>query len=213
MKICSWSGLADSFERVSKEVMADEKAVNPFVLLAFNDDAFLHKKSSENYVQDKYLFNPTLDPILKRPEGQKIRLGYFSSDFKNHPVAFLIAELFEIHDRNQFETYAFSLASATDEMRGRLHKAFDHFIDAETQSDIEIAKGGIDLAIDIAIDLSGLTQDSRTGIFSYRVAPIQVNYLGYPRTMGADYIIADKTIIPVESQSCYSEKVIYLPYS
>jgi predicted O-linked N-acetylglucosamine transferase (SPINDLY family) len=143
-------------------------------------------------------------------------VGYFSADFKNHPVAFLIAELFEIHDRSQFETYAFSLAEGADEMRGRLHKAFDHFIDAEARSDVEIAQVARDLGIDIAVDLSGFTQDSRTGIFAHRAAPIQVNYLGYPGTMGADYIdyiIADKTLIPPQSQQFYSEKIVYLPNS
>jgi predicted O-linked N-acetylglucosamine transferase (SPINDLY family) len=101
-------------------------------------------------------------------------------------------------------------------MRIRLGRSFDQFIEVGRKSDIEVAKLSRDLNIDIAVDLKGFTQDARTGIFSYRAAPIQVNYLGYPGTMGADYIdyiIADKTLIPLESQSCYSEKVIYLPDS
>jgi len=216
MKICSWSGLAESLGDISKKVAANEKVINPFVLLALNDNAVLHKKSAEIYIQSRYLFNPILGPILKHSNSQKIRVGYFSADFKNHPVAYLIAELFELHDRSQFETYAFSLMAADDEMRGRLHRVFDHFIDAEKMSDLAIAQHARDLDIDIAIDLSGLTEGSRTGIFRYRAAPIQVNYLGYPGTMGADYIdyiIADKTLIPTELQSCYSEKVVYLPNS
>jgi predicted O-linked N-acetylglucosamine transferase (SPINDLY family) len=154
--------------------------------------------------------------IRKHAINEKIRIGYFSTDFKNHPVAFLIAELFEIHDRNRFEIYAFSLENATDEMRGRLVMAFDRFIDAESMSDVEIAQASRGLSIDIAVDLTGFTQDSRTGIFAHRAAPIQVNYLGYPGTMGADYIdyiIADKTLIPPQSQKYYSEKVVYLPNS
>ena len=216
MKICSWTDLADSLGNISKKVMANERVAHPFLLLALTDDALLHKKSSEIHIQNKYPFNPLLGPILKRRENQKIRVGYFSADFKNHPVAFLIAELFEIHDRSQFETYAFSLEGAADEMRGRLLEAFDHFIDVEGRSDVEIARVARNFAIDIAVDLTGFTKDSRTGIFSYRAAPIQVNYLGYPSTMGADYIdyiIADKTLIPPDSQSCYSEKVVYLPNS
>ena len=101
-------------------------------------------------------------------------------------------------------------------MSERLHQVIDHFIDAEGMPDIAIAKLARDLAIDIAIDLSGFTENSRTGIFAYRAAPIQVNYLGYPGTMGADYIdyiIADKTLIPSELQTCYAEKVVYLPNS
>ena len=125
-----------------------------------------------------------------------------------------MAELFELHDKTQFELFGFSFGPITnDEMRQRIEKSFDRFIEVGNKSDIEIAKLSRHFNIDIAVDLKGFTQDSRTGIFSYRAAPIQVNYLGYPGAMGAkyiDYIIADRTLIPVESQSCYSEKVVYL---
>jgi predicted O-linked N-acetylglucosamine transferase (SPINDLY family) len=216
MKLCSWSGLSESLENISKKVAAKDRVTNPFPLLALTDDALLHKKSSEIYIQSRHPFNPVLEPILKRPKSQKIRVGYFSADFKNHPVAFLIAELFEIHDRSRFEIYGFSLVNAADEMRERLKLAFDHFIEVGRESDIEAAQLCRSLNIDIAVDLTGFTQDARTGIFSYRAAPIQVNYLGYPGTIGADYIdyiVADKTLISPELQSCYSEKVVYLPNS
>jgi predicted O-linked N-acetylglucosamine transferase (SPINDLY family) len=150
------------------------------------------------------------------PRRQKIRIGYFSADFKNHPVAFLIAELFELHDRRQFELVGFSFVMANDEMRKRLVKSFDQFIEVGRKSDIEVAQLCRSFDVDIAVDLTGLTQDARTGIFAHRAAPIQVNYLGYPGTMGAeyiDYIIADKILISPEFQSCYSEKVVYLPNS
>ena len=216
MKICSWSDVLESLDSISKKVMQGKKVTHPFPLLALNDIQLLNMKCSKNFIQNKYPFNPLLGPIPRRSKRQKIKIGYFSADFKNHPVAFLIAELFEIHDRSKFEIYAFSLSGDSDEMRGRLVKAFDHFINVETQSDIQIAKLARDFGIDIAVDLTGLTKDSRTGIFSYRAAPIQVNYLGYPGTMGADYIdyiIADKTLIPLDAQSSYSEKVVYLPNS
>jgi len=216
MKICSWSGLEESLGDIFKKVAAKERAADPFVLLALNDDAFLHKKSSEICIKDQHPFNYDLGSIPRHPKNKKIRIGYFSADFKDHPVAFLIAELFEVHDTSRFEIYAFSLVRAADEMTGRLHQVFDYFIDVDDRSDLEIAQLARDLNIDIAVDLTGFTQGSRTGIFSYRAAPIQVNYLGYPGTMGAgyiDYIIADKTLIPPESQSCYSEKIVYLPNS
>ena len=217
MKICSWSGLAESLENISKKVVSNEKVATPFSLLALNDDALLHKKSSEIYVQSRYPFNPVLETILKRPQGQKIRVGYFSADFHNHATANLMAELFELHDKSQFELVGFSFGPITnDEMRQRLEKSFDQFIEVANKSDIEIAQLSRDLNIDIALDLKGFTQDARTGIFAHRAAPIQVNYLGYPGTMGADYIdyiIADKTLIPPELQSHYSEKVISLPNS
>jgi protein O-GlcNAc transferase len=217
MKICSWSGLAESLNDISKKVAANEKVATPFSLLALNDDALLHKKSSEIYIQSRYPFSPVLGPILKRPESQKIRVGYFSADFHNHATGHLVAELFELHDKSQFELVGFSFGPiANDEMRQRLEKSFDQFIEVGRNSDVEIAKLSRDLNIDIAVDLKGFTQDARTGIFSHRAAPIQVNYLGYPGTLGAeyiDYIIADKTLIPPQSQQSYSEKVVYLPNS
>jgi predicted O-linked N-acetylglucosamine transferase (SPINDLY family) len=217
MKICSWSGLAESLQDIVQKVVANEKVANPFSLLALNDDSVLHKKSSEIYIQSRYPFNPALEPILKRPQSQKIRVGYFSADFHNHATGYLMAELFELHDKSQFELVGFSFGPiANDEMCQRLEKSFDQFIEVGRKSDVEVARLSRDLNIDIAVDLKGFTQDARTGIFAHRAAPIQVNYLGYPGTMGAnyiDYIIADKTLISPELQTCYSEKVIYLPYS
>jgi len=217
MKICSWSGLDDSLDMISKKVMANERVSQPFLLLALSDDARLHKKSSEIYVQSHYPVNTFLGAIPKHLNHQKVRVAYFSADFHNHATGYLMAELFELHDKSQFELIGFSFGPITnDEMRQRLAKSFDQFIEVSNKSDIEIAQLSRRLNIDIAIDLKGLTQNSRTGIFAYRAAPIQVNYLGYPGTMGAeymDYIIADKTIIPPESQAFYSEKVAYLPNS
>lgn len=215
MKICSWLGLAESLEDISKKVMANERIVTPFPLLSLSDDPLLHKKASEVFVQLKYPWNPILGPILKNPNSQKIRLGYFSADFRNHPVSILAAELFELHDRARFEIIAFSYGvDDLSPMRLRLNQAFNQFIDVRGKSDLEIAKLSRELQIDIAIDLGGFTSESRTGIFTYQAAPVQVSYLGYLGTMGTnyfDYILADKTIIPEGSQHYYSEKIAYLP--
>jgi predicted O-linked N-acetylglucosamine transferase (SPINDLY family) len=217
MKVCSWRGLSDFLENIYKKMMANETVSQPFSLLALNDDALLHKKASKIYVQDKYPWNPALGSIPKHPKKQKIRLGYFSADFHNHATGYLIAELFELHDKSEFELVAFSFGPiANDEMRQRLERPFDQFIEVGYKSDMEIAQLSRDLNIDIAVDLKGFTTDSRTGIFANHAAPIQVNYLGYPGTMGADYmdyIIADRTLIPQESQPFYLEKVVYLPNS
>ena len=216
MKICDWTGLTESLEKISKKVMANEKVAQAFSLFALSDNAFLHKKCSETYAQAEYPSNITLGPILKLPKKEKIRIAYFSPDFRNHPVSFLTSELFEIHDRSRFEVFAFSLkkAPANDEMNIRLRKGFDKFIDVDNMSDPDIAQLARELEIDIAIDLAGPTQYSRAKIFSYRAAPVQVNWLGYPGTIGAnfmDYIVADKTIIPAEFRDFYTEKVISLP--
>ncbi len=217
LQICNWSDLVDSIETISKNIKISKKVTQPFSLLALTDNPILHKKSSEIFIENKSPSNNFLGPISKHLQSSKIRLGYFSSDFYNHATSYLIAELFELHDKSQFEVFAFSFGPITnDEIRQRLNKSFDQFIEVGAKSDVDIAKLSRDLNINIALDLKGFTQDSRTSVFAYRAAPIQVNYLGYPSTMGADYIdyiIADKTLIPEQFQLHYSEKVVYLPNS
>ena len=214
MKICSWSNLSGDLEGIAKRVLANEKVSTPFALLALNDDALLHKRSAEIYAQTKYPFKPALGPISRRPKNKKIRMGYFSADFRNHPVSFLTAELFELHDKNRFEITAFSFGADDKSLiRLRLSQAFNQFIDVRQKSDKEIAQLARELEIDIAVDLGGHTKDSRTGIFSYRAAPIQASYIGYLGTMGVeyyDYLLADEIIIPKDSQQFYSEKITYL---
>ena len=122
-----------------------------------------------------------------------------------------MAGMFECHDKSRFEITAISIGPDDgSEMRQRLRRSFEHFIDAKTLSDEEIASHIREAEIDILIDLKGFTQDARTNVFASRPAPIQVNYLGYPGTMGAsyiDYIIADQTVIPDECKKFYSEKI------
>ncbi len=213
-KIFFTQNFKDELKILEDSLSSNQKVIAPFEFLSWSDDPSLQKKASEIFVNEKYPLSDRLGPLKKYLPKDKIRIGYFSADFKHHPVAFLTAELFELHNRSRFETYAFSLSEADDEMRGRLLGAFDHFINVDSQSDIQIAQLARKLEIDIAIDLSGFTADSRTAIFSYRAAPLQVNWLGYPGTMGTDYIdyiIADKTLIPPKSQRFFTEKIVYLP--
>ncbi len=215
MKICSWSDLSDCLIDISRRVTLMERVVSPFLLLALNDDALLHKKSSEIFSQSKYPVNSFVKASAKPSKKQKIKIGYFSPDFKNHPVSYLTAELYQLHDRGKFEIIAFSFGvDDQSAMRKRLVQSFDQFIDVTNMSDSEIAELSRNLQIDIAVDLAGYTKDSRTGIFSHRAAPIQTSYVGYLGTMGAeyyDYLLADKTIIPNELKKFYSEKIVYLP--
>jgi predicted O-linked N-acetylglucosamine transferase (SPINDLY family) len=215
MKICSWSGLADSLAIIYRKLMVSERAIQPFPLLALSDDGLLQKKSSEIYAQNKFLKNLTLGPIHKRSPQEKLRIGYFSADFRNHAVSILTAELFELHDKNKFEIIAFSFgADDKSLMRLRLTKAFNQFIDTSGMSDMEIAKLSRDLQIDIAIDLGGYTADNRPAIYAYRAAPIQVSYIGYLGTSGTDfidYLMADKILVSEELQKFYSESIVYLP--
>ncbi|MBM3349389.1 MAG: tetratricopeptide repeat protein [Betaproteobacteria bacterium] len=217
MIICDWSDINNSINKFQRKIPSNEKITHPFASLAFIDDPLLHQQSAKIFAQDKYPLNPTLGNFNKLATNKKIRLAYFSADFKNHPVSRLTVELFELHDKNIFEIYAFSYGINDHSfLRLRLSLAFNHFINVNNMPDIEIAQLARNLQIDIAVDLGGYTANSRNGIFSYRAAPIQINYLGYPSTMGSDYfdyIIADKFVIPQRFHTCYSEKIIYLPNS
>jgi len=181
------------------------------------DKPELQLNVSRIYVNEKYPAIHFSGDFKKRTPDGKIRIGYYSADFRNHVVSDLIVELFELHNPDRFEVYGFSFGPfSNDEMRQRISKALYRFIDISMKSDTEVAQISRSLGIDIAIDLGGFTQFSRAGIFAAHSAPIQVGYLGYPGTMGApfmDYIVADKTLIPPDSQRYYSEKIIYLPHS
>src|SRR5262249_9272024 len=145
----------------------------------------------------------------------RVRIAYLSADFREHAVAYLIAGLFERHDRSRFEITGISFGpDLQSDIRRRLKLSFECFIDARLQSDQEIAELIRGREIDIAVDLNGFTEDARTNVFARRPAPLQVNYLGYPGTMGAeyiDYILADRTVIPETQCGYYTEKVIWLP--
>ncbi len=215
--IADWSELDSLKSDLIAGLGQDKPLAPPFTLLSVFDSPALHLKVANKWIADQYPQSFSLGPI-QRNQNKKIRIGYFSADFKNHPVSILIARLFEMHDREKFEFYGFFLnkISQQDPMTERLRSSFDHIIEAYSYSDIEITKISRDYGIDIAIDLGGHTQDSRTNIFANRAAPIQINYLGFPGTMGAayyDYIIADKVLIPDEHKPFFSEKIIYMPQS
>ena len=160
MKICRWSGFTDNLENITNRLMANEKIANPFPLLALTDGVSLQRKCAEIYAQEKYPFNPALGPITKtkRLEGEKIRIGYFSADFHNHATGYLMAELFELHDKQKFEIFGFSFGPIkNDEIRQRLEKSFNQFIEVGDKADVEISQLSRDLNIDIAVDLKGLS--------------------------------------------------------
>ena len=210
--MCEWNS---TYVELTKAAQKNKNYFStPFPLLSRVDDPAIHLEASIKYANDHYPINTSLGSI-KKYHHAKIRLCYFSADFRNHPVAFLSAELYELHDRDVFEVYGFYFGpTCGDEMYQRLSKTFDHFIDVANLSDVEIARLSRELQIDIAIDLGGYTQDSRSGIFSYRAAPIQVSYLGYLGTMGSeymDYLISDYVISPPGSDIYYSEKLVHLP--
>lgn len=147
--------------------------------------------------------------------GERIRIGYMSSDFHEHAVSFLVVALLEHHDRSRFEIFAYSIgAENSGPMRRRIMAAVDHFVDLRTLSHQEAARRIHDDRIDILLDLNGYTTKGRPEILAYRPAPVQVNYLGYPGTMGADFmdcIIVDPVVAPPEDQCFFSERLVHLP--
>lgn len=215
MQLCQWSGIVEQIAKLYELGLQSTKKIHPFHLLPICDDPNLLFELTRQFMHDNYPPLSDLGPIDESFPHNKIRIGYFSPDLRNHAVSFLIAGMLEAHDKSKFELFAFSMGrNKDDEMRERLRPNFKEFIDISEKSDIEVAQLSRDLGIDIAVDLGGLTQDARPGIFSYRAAPIQIGYLGYLGTMGVsymDYIIADRIIIPNELQSSYKEKIIYLP--
>ena len=217
MFMCDWQNFKVNVKSLSIEINENKKSSFCYSLLALTDSPSIQRKSSEIYVNHKHPFNSLLGSILKSRHRDKIKIGYYSSDFREHAVAYLLAELLELHDKNQFELFGFYFGPPdSSKMHKRVSSAFNQFIDVGLMSDKDIALMSREIGIDIAVDLTGFTASARTDIFSYRASPIQVNYLGYPGTMGAkyiDYIIADPTLIPIESEQYYSEKVVYLPNS
>ena len=216
LHICKWDNYYLRKEVISKGLSNGEKIVQPLTALSLFDDEKKQLQAAKIFSElSKSDFS---DPILQKRVGNKIRVAYISPDFKLHPLSYLTAGLFESHDRTQFEIIGVSLKSsdARDQMRRRLIGAFDEFYEIEdkpNEAKINILRN---LKIDIAVDMCGHTKSAQTYIFSSRISPIQINYLGYPGTMGhpsIDYMIADHILVPCSSASNYSEKIIYMPHS
>jgi len=215
MQMCNWQNFQEKIDSLVSCVSADKKYSDSFPILAVIDSPLIHKKAAEISINDKYPLNLIIESrFIKQPKN-KITLGYYSSDFKEHPVSYLTAELFELHDRNKFELIAFySGIPESSSMHKRVSSAFSKFINIRHLNDKSVAELSREIGVDIAIDLTGMTQNNRVGVFSYRAAPVQLSYIGYLGTMGAkyyDYLIADKTIIPADSQKYFTEKIVYLP--
>jgi predicted O-linked N-acetylglucosamine transferase (SPINDLY family) len=211
----AWNDLEADVQSIRDGLAAGSKVVAPFPLLALSGTAAEQLRCARVFSADRH---PAASQPLWRGERSphdRIRVGYVSADFREHAVSHLIAGMLERHDRLRFEAFGFALnADHADPMGQRIQGAFEHFIPAAQRSDREIASLMREQEIDIAIDLMGFTQNARTGVFALRPAPIQVNYLGFPATMGADfidYIVADPFLIPEETASSYSEKIVRLP--
>ncbi len=212
---CDWTNLADESATIVAAVRAGKPVVTPFAFIAITDAPGDQLQCAQTWARREAPLLDAPSPAGMDPRHDRIRVAYLSSNFCDHALAFLLVGVFEGHDRARFEITGIAIGpTAADAMRLRLESAFEHFIDAKAMSNAAIAAMMRDRQIDIAIALDGWTTGDRVGVLAARAAPIQINYLGFPGTMGTafiDYIIADRFVIPAGAEVHFSEAVVYLP--
>lgn len=215
MQICDFA--AERHHPIDESAAEAGAAVPPFIMLAMEDDPEKQLWYSREWARTVPQSRTAASPgDASRPDG-RVRVGYFSADFHDHATLCLMAGVFREHDRRAFEIFAYSYGPDSDDAaRQTLIRDVDHFIDIRDSTDAEVLALAKEHRLDIAVDLKGYTKDSRYRLFVHRPAPVQIGYLGYPGSMGAefiDYIIGDRTVIPDAHRDGYSEKVIFLPGS
>ncbi len=213
LQYCDWTDYEATSAAIVAAVERGERADAPFSFFSHATSAKAQLACAWTFVASEYPAPQSLVTAATRRE--RVRLAYLSADFHGHATAYLMAELFERHDRARFEVTGLSYGpDDTSPMRARLKAGLDRFIDVRGMSDRQVAEWMRDQGIDIAVDLKGYTADNRFGIFAHRGAPLQVHYLGFPATLGSsfiDYLIADRHIIPPELEGAYGEKIVRVP--
>ena len=214
---CDWRSLEQDRATIADGILLGKNVISPLQHIVFTGSADDQRRCSEFWATIQS--PPVPDPLWQgeRYGHDKIRIAYLSGDFRTHAVSLLIAGVMEEHDRSSFEIVGMSFgADDNSPTRTRLKGAFDRFIDIDAIKDGQAARLLRENEIDIAVDLMGITGGCRTGIFAFRPAPIQVNFLGFPGTIGTDfmdYIIADRIVIPEGQFSGFAENVVHLPDS
>ncbi len=216
MNAGAWADLESDWSRLVRGIRHDQPVARPFQTFTLPVTPADQLSCARAWCRREI---PSSAP-LSRGETyvhDRIRVAYVSSDFGEHPTSQLMVGLFEQHDRARFETIAVATQPGDgSRLRARLAKAFDHFIEAHDKSDWEIAQLLRRMEVDIAVDLNGHNGEARTRVFAHRPAPVQVSYLVYPGTMGADfidYLIADRIVVPEAERAHYCEKIVWLPES
>ena len=216
LAICDWEGIEQERLKVSEAVEAGKPAIVPFGNLMVSSSPSDQLSCARQWVSR---FAGVRQRLWsgEHYRHERLRIAYLSADFRAHPVSILMAGVFEHHDRSRFETFGISFGSDDkSEIRARIASSVEHFIDVGGKGEFQIASLLRECQVDIAVDLMGATADCRPEIFAFRPAPVQVNYLGFPGTMGVDffdYILADRVVIPEAERQSYAEKVVYLPDS
>jgi protein O-GlcNAc transferase len=215
MRQCDWTDFSTKVSDLILRIKANQRVASPLQMLSLSDSLEIQRNCASIYISHA---ETKSSPIPARlPLSKKIRVGYISSDFGEHPVTYLLTGLIESHNRNRFEVLGFDIgAKASSHSKERIKAAFDSFYDLSCLGDTEAVRVIIEKNLDVLVDLNGHTKGSRKGILSRKTAPLQINYIGYPGTMGAnyiDYIVGDANLIPDSALTGYSEKVIFLPNS
>lgn len=216
MLICNWGFFDDITQKIFNLLGKNKKVAEPFGFQAIAESEYLLKKCAEIYSADLWPPQLNLSKNIKY-KHDKIRIGYLCGEFRNQATTILMARIWELHDSEKFEIYAFDNGwDDGSDYRQRINKAFKKVISISNLSDNETVDLIKSFEIDILVNLNGFFGLSRQAVFSCKPAPIQVNYLGFPGTIGAtyiDYLIADRTVIPEDSRQFYTEKIVYLPDS
>ena len=214
---CKWPILTPS-EHASARSLID--SMSPLALGCYADDPLFQLAKAYRYAKSLVGHPDTSAPPRRPPRrisgtGERLRIGYVSSDLRDHAVGFALREVFELHDKASLEVFAYYIGEpvATDETQTRMKAAVDGWHDMGALSDQQAARRIHEDGLDILIDVNGYTKHARTRIFAYRPAPVIVNFCGYPGSMGTpfhNYLIADAHVIPPQSQIYYSEKVLHI---
>ncbi len=215
MLACDWTGLHELNSAVASDLRSGKQAAEPFGYQAISESSSDLQICAENYAAIFYPASHAPVWAGEKYDHAKIRIGYVAGEFREQATAFLITELFELHDKKRFELYAFDNGwDDGSDIRRRINRAFDQVIPIAALPDDAAAALIKHHEIDILVNLNGYFGLARQGVFSLRPSPVQVSFLGFPGTMGADYIdyiLADHCVIPPDEQAFYAEKVVYLP--
>lgn len=214
-ELCDWTGLSAAENNFLSELRAGRATIDPFGLLGVSPEPSDHQINSRLYTRSQIRALPK--PLFKaRPhQSERIRIGYFSPDFRSHVMGRLTVELFEAHDRDRFEIHGISYGvDDGSELRRRIFASFDRATDIREFGDVKAAQAMADLGLDMVVDLAGYIRLSRSNILSWRPAPVQAQYMGYPATMGAafiDYTFVDRNLVPPGQERFFDEELVYLP--
>ena len=216
-KMCEWEGIEKIIQNLKLKNEKNYKVLTPYTALTVFDDPSIHLNVSKNWAEEHKKSGDHKFQKLEKP-NKKIKVGYFSADFRTHAMGHLMVKMLELHNRDQFEIYGFYFGPSikeSDLLAKRIKNTFDDFFDISLKNDIEVAKFSKDLGLDIAVDCMCFTGNyNRFGIFVQRCAPIQINFLGYPGTSGSkfmDYIVVDNKLLCEDNKNFFSENLIILP--